>query len=348
MTQFNPLLMSVSSEPNDRALVEAVYNQYPLSEIRRLLHAGADPDALFQDPSDPSHCSLLHLAVTHKRVDILELLIAWGANVESTDEDGRTPLHRAAKAAQIDAMHALIDANANIHARDQYHSTPLHCAATHPNMNGAALLLQYGADAYAQNTGNKTPFDWARSRGNYDAFEQTLRSVHPIPQLTINAGEKISKRKLFSKNEDGKCLLDHPDTWHRMWEHLESPLTKEDLLGTNQEGRTWLARGIECQQFKRMITHLEQQGEILGANIWITGRKPTDALQAAEQKEVVSGIFKSPLVDQLSTEEVRRVYKALSPDGQTQVANYHQLLANRAKRIFRKSHEVEDNVVVLS
>lgn len=58
-------------------------------------------------------------------MDLVKILIAHGADVDSTTSLNVTPLQWAARNDRIDVVRALLDANANIGARDNYELTAI-------------------------------------------------------------------------------------------------------------------------------------------------------------------------------------------------------------------------------
>lgn len=63
------------------------------SEVRRLLAKGVDPNT----PYGPDSCSALHLAATsdHHSPEVIELLLAHGADINKRSRTGRAPLQYA-------------------------------------------------------------------------------------------------------------------------------------------------------------------------------------------------------------------------------------------------------------
>lgn len=133
-----------------------------VAEVERLLDRGADTGAqasLANAKLEIEAYSLtpLHLAAGfNPKLEVAELLMEWGANVEATDYHGRTPLHWAAWNAEPASVEQLLEWGANLKARayspdtGAYNWTPLHfAAARNPDAAVVELLLEWGADIAA-------------------------------------------------------------------------------------------------------------------------------------------------------------------------------------------------------
>lgn len=87
--------------------------------------------------------------------------LSEGADPNSRDEDGWTPLHHAARDSKTpEVVKALLDAGANPDARDKRGRTPLHLAATRETPEVVkVLLVDAGADPKAKTKDGKTPVE---------------------------------------------------------------------------------------------------------------------------------------------------------------------------------------------
>jgi ankyrin repeat protein len=95
--------------------------------------------------------SALHLAVGIGDLEIVEALIAAGANLEvAGDPSDAHPLHIAAQVDESEIAGALIDHGAKVDALDGKGRTPLMVAVVNGSSNAAALLLSRGADPKAE------------------------------------------------------------------------------------------------------------------------------------------------------------------------------------------------------
>jgi uncharacterized protein len=92
--------------------------------VRRLLEAEADPNISINGPTDPPEqqgITPLHQAASVGDMEMLRLLIAHGADLDTAKADGLTPLMAAAFSGQFEAVRALVEAGAKvnlIHALD--------------------------------------------------------------------------------------------------------------------------------------------------------------------------------------------------------------------------------------
>ena len=128
-----------------------------------------------RDPRD--HRTPLHYAVRNARLEMMELLVAQGADLNARDITGMTPLHIAAWMGFRQEALWLLDNGAELEPRDHFGDTPVHTAALfHGGLIGP--LVSRGADLRATNDDGDTPLDLARKNHNERAaadIERRLR-----------------------------------------------------------------------------------------------------------------------------------------------------------------------------
>ena len=126
----------------------------------------------------------LHAAARKGLKEVVELLIANGADVNAKDVLGQTPLHFADTK---EIAELLVAAGADVSAKEDTRGrTPLHHAAT---KEVAELLIAAGADVNAKANNGKTPLDGAYNRETADLFRKhggrTAKELALMPQLSF-------------------------------------------------------------------------------------------------------------------------------------------------------------------
>ena len=97
------------------------------------------------------------------RKEILELLIAKGADVNAKRDDGETPLHQAAfLMVAKEIIELLINKGADVNAKSDDGWTPLHVAASNEGLKEIVeLLIDKGSDVSAKSDRGWTPLHYA-------------------------------------------------------------------------------------------------------------------------------------------------------------------------------------------
>ncbi len=111
--------------------------------------------------------SMLHIAADAGNLDTVKFFIEIGASVDPQSSNGVTPLISAAAQGNVDMINLLLDwgANPNIEADKDTNRlvTPLIAAAAVNSRECVELLLKAGADASVQNKNGETALDLAKS-----------------------------------------------------------------------------------------------------------------------------------------------------------------------------------------
>ena len=117
-------------EANDLDALKAVFNECELNAYDR--YSFKTPALSFYDIS----------------LELMDWLIAQGADINIKDEYERTPLHYHAQVNNVEKVALLLEKGADIEAQDKYKNTPLHFAEY--NAEVAQLFIQKGADIKAK------------------------------------------------------------------------------------------------------------------------------------------------------------------------------------------------------
>mmetsp|Transcript_8985 Transcript_8985/g.19267 ORF Transcript_8985/g.19267 Transcript_8985/m.19267 type:complete len:550 (+) Transcript_8985:348-1997(+) len=113
--------------------------------------------------------TVAHVAAQYGQTAVLyHLALKWNIDIDTVDNDGRTPLHWAAYKGYADTIRLLLVLDARYTLPDREGCTPLHWAAVKGNGAACTVLLQGGSMAvltYKDITGS-TPAELAREKGH--------------------------------------------------------------------------------------------------------------------------------------------------------------------------------------
>ena len=123
-------------------MVKAIVQGKP-ADVKGLLDKGEPVDA------KQNGQTALHMAAMNGKIDIISILIARGAKVDATDDQGVTPLMLAAKEGKVDAVTALLAQGAKIEAQNKMGENALHIAGAHGRKDVVTELLDRGANIRA-------------------------------------------------------------------------------------------------------------------------------------------------------------------------------------------------------
>lgn len=138
----------------------AIHGSVEIAEL--LLSHGADINPVNLQLNTP-----LYEAINNKNDEVSEFLINRGADIHKQNLIGNTPLHIAAQKNRIDIARILIDKGADIECRQMARMTPLNLVTL---MTGdddmVRLLVDKGSDVNAKNMNGATPLLNAAERGS--------------------------------------------------------------------------------------------------------------------------------------------------------------------------------------
>ncbi|MCS7244590.1 MAG: ankyrin repeat domain-containing protein [candidate division WOR-3 bacterium] len=99
-------------------------------------------------------------------------LIKKGADINSKNEYGKTPLHIAVENNYEDIVKVLLENKADVNIKDNNGNTPLHIAVMKGNEYIIKELLKNGANENIKNNDGKTPKELAIENGIEDLFKK--------------------------------------------------------------------------------------------------------------------------------------------------------------------------------
>ncbi|XP_069078012.1 palmitoyltransferase ZDHHC13 [Pleurodeles waltl] len=165
-----------------------------LQVIILLLQYGADPTLI-----DGEGYSGIHLAVLFQHIPVIAYFISKGQSIDTPDLHGRTPLMLAAK--QIigpEPTGFLLKFHPSLNAVDKVHrNSALHWAVLSANVNAVDLLLEAGSSFEIQNNKGETPLDIANQTRNRIITHMLSVSESNKSSRSFRLLKKLEKYELF-------------------------------------------------------------------------------------------------------------------------------------------------------
>jgi len=153
-------------------------------------------------------CMSIHQAAEAGNVDAVRRRLAWGVNPNSRTLWYRVaPLHKAAAHGRVEIVDLLLEKGAEVNIRNEGGETPLHYAARHGHVGVMKLLLDYDADPAQKGTGCGTPMQWAAANGQIQAIKTLLDHGVSIDQPGSGGGTALMEAVSHSQLETVKFLL---------------------------------------------------------------------------------------------------------------------------------------------
>ncbi len=159
---YNPKQLAASIRNNDVVKAASLIKHYPY-----LINLALDHQTKLKP---------LDLAVGLGRYEISSNLIASGADVNSRNVGGETPIYHVYGNFNLDIFDMLIAHGASVSNLNMYANTPLYCAVINENAEAVRVLIVHGANPMGTNAFGKTCLNYAVESSNLDIVELLTRS----------------------------------------------------------------------------------------------------------------------------------------------------------------------------
>uniref|UniRef100_A0A8D0KG34 Ankyrin repeat domain 6 n=1 Tax=Salvator merianae TaxID=96440 RepID=A0A8D0KG34_SALMN len=130
----------------------------------------------------------LHLAAYRGHLQVVQILLKAGCDVDLQDDGDQTALHRATVVGNTDVVAALIHEGSALDRQDKDGNTALHEAAWHGFSQSAKLLVKAGANVLARNKAGNTPLHLACQNSHSESVRVLLLGGSRV-DIKNNAGD---------------------------------------------------------------------------------------------------------------------------------------------------------------
>jgi hypothetical protein len=146
-----------------------------------------------------SHTTALEHAVRNSNREMVQLLIAAGANVNLKDESDETALMMLDSDATSDLVWDLINAGARVSLKDNVGHTALMRAASANNLEAVKALIEAGAEVDARNNQGQTALMLAAAEGNVNVVRTLV-----LDGANINSLDAVKKNAMTYATENDR------------------------------------------------------------------------------------------------------------------------------------------------
>lgn len=158
-----------------------------VNAVRKLLIEGNT----LNDATDDGD-SLLSLACSAGYYELAQVLLAMSAQVEDRGQKNDcTPLMEAASAGHIDIIDLLIRHGADVNAQSSTGNTPLMYACAGGHVSAVKTLLVHGANVEDHNENGHTPLMEAASAGHVEVAKVNIKTFQFVSPSTLRRPLKL-------------------------------------------------------------------------------------------------------------------------------------------------------------
>lgn len=198
------ICLETEEEDNGTFITPEAFSQL-LGCTHRQVHEACLRDALNSNNYCPICRSTglrqsLHNAASEGNITQVQALLAAGANVNLTDNDGNNPLHYAALNGQLEIVQILLATpEINIFAPNEEGNTAIHCAAFRGHLPVVQILIAtLGINVNILNSRRSTPLHCAAYRGHQSVVQALLAA-----EAAVNITDQFGNTPLHYAAREG-------------------------------------------------------------------------------------------------------------------------------------------------
>lgn len=198
-------------------LLQALRNEL-YDTCRQLLAHGANPKLPFEDPEGLG-VDVAHLLVSQPfiPVDVLSPIFSASINLDDI-RDGDPLIHQASSHSNTQLISYLIENGADINSRNKKGNTPIMCAVKLGDKNTVVHLIEAGADVNLANKNNATALDMANKKKSLKKIASVIAEAGGVatPKADTAAINKENVQIKGSQEKKAKkikmdqyCVVNH-------------------------------------------------------------------------------------------------------------------------------------------
>ncbi|KAF2882565.1 hypothetical protein ILUMI_23582 [Ignelater luminosus] len=176
------------------------------------------------DKEDTGLLTLLHYAAWKGHIELVDLFLSMGADLEVADKYGFNALLYATHNQHQNVVELLISKGASVNLKDDEHTTPLISAANTGNEDITEFLILKGADIEAKNIKGKTALSVAAYNSNIEVIDLLLKKKANIEARDVRGLTALHWAAKKGKVEAVEFLLENGANLEAQDEDGRTPL----------------------------------------------------------------------------------------------------------------------------
>ena len=263
------LYISSTFAQKETYLLHKAVRKGQIEKVITILDSAEDPKSLVN--TEYGGQMPLHIAVEEGYVEMVPLLLKYGAKIEAVDEQGRTPLILASSGydERFEITKILLENGAKIEAIDNEKKTALIHASKEGHTNTVNILLDHNANIEAIDDKKKRPLMYASEEGHTNTVNTLLERGAKIEAIDdeertalILASKRHSTKNIISTIN---TLLDHGAKIEATDKDGRTPLMLASLGSHVDTANTLLDRGAKIEAIDK---HGRTPLILVSNNIW--------------------------------------------------------------------------------